>query len=1171
MFRRIKSVLLAAAIAAVSVVPSAAFAADETPAAVPEANWKVYEQKYDSTSYVVAGCTVLDFGAKGDGVTDDTEAFQAAIDYMKSVGGGGVFVPEGKYVIRSGIVIKEGTMLIGENKIPEKGESIQGTIIMPYGGRGNADAEPCITMQQMTACRNLNFWYPEQDADNIAPYPPTILMGDKTQWGDQYCDVENIVFVNSYIGFKKGAKMGGCPMVRGIYGSPLKTGVMIDSLGDVGRVESCDFSPVYWEKSGMPNSPSETGAHRDFMYTKGVAVQMHRNDWSYGRFLSAEGYYAGFYALNSFNEEAWDGENRLKDNFPNGENYGLSYKDCYIGIEIENTSNAGVVFTEVDIDNCENGFVMDRTFDSKVHLNECRISANEDAILNEGNGIFMGQNIDIEKGKTEISSGYASLINCNLNGTAPQISYGKFSGGSVIGCKFKETETIENNSSKEVIIDDSPVEMERAKKFPKMELLDKKPARAVLYNIKDFGAVLDGVTDDSPAIQKALDKAGSEGGGIVLIPSGFCAMKSGVTVPSGVELRGTLDTPQQPIKVGTTVEVYAGKGNENGAALITLKANSIVRGIAFDYPEQDYLEPVPYPYAVRGDGENVSIINIAFRMAYSMVDLASTKCDNAYVEYVSGHSWRRGIFVGGGSENVIISNTQMNYNTVNSGFESKWGSWTTGPSKGDGSEAAVAKWKEETNQVEGIMKKNYEAFWIGDAQNILFYNNFVFPGGAGLTLTSQDGKAPTGLSLGYGSDNSRVAFLLDDIGDGGFDFINTQLVGITSHGMDAIGIETTKNFNKKITLFGCAVWGGLESFTDLNGSGTVEIQCGNFASQIKRDFIVNAGKLKVFNSKINKYSERLGDSNGGSGSFIGCNYMKTNAAEAPSSLGGGEWRDNLDLSSTTYVKTKESKLREFVLDENIIVKAGTGKLVFNDASPFMQGSQIYVPFNVVLKKFGYPIEETENSLSVTSADKSLFVTLGSNIANVDGRSVEMSGAVKKVGNSICVPSDFIGKALGSDITWKYKTRTLTISVPKMADTPKDSTAETVKLNIYSVSATGEQAQNPATNATDGSRTTRWAAEGEHSLVMDLGSNRIVDSMKISFNAGESRIYPFTVEISEDGENWTQIIKAQNSGKTQEFEEYKPESFAYGRYVRYNGNGSNVNKYNNIWEIEVYGK
>lgn len=43
--------------------------------------------------------SVKDFGAVGDGATDDTVAFQKAIDAMYAVGGGTVFVPRGSYKI----------------------------------------------------------------------------------------------------------------------------------------------------------------------------------------------------------------------------------------------------------------------------------------------------------------------------------------------------------------------------------------------------------------------------------------------------------------------------------------------------------------------------------------------------------------------------------------------------------------------------------------------------------------------------------------------------------------------------------------------------------------------------------------------------------------------------------------------------------------------------------------------------------------------------------------------------------------------------------------------------------------------------------------------------------------------------------------------------------------
>lgn len=56
------------------------------------------------TKLAEANVSVKDFGAKGDGRNDDTGAIQAALDYVKSAGGGEVFFPSGTYVLTSGLV-----------------------------------------------------------------------------------------------------------------------------------------------------------------------------------------------------------------------------------------------------------------------------------------------------------------------------------------------------------------------------------------------------------------------------------------------------------------------------------------------------------------------------------------------------------------------------------------------------------------------------------------------------------------------------------------------------------------------------------------------------------------------------------------------------------------------------------------------------------------------------------------------------------------------------------------------------------------------------------------------------------------------------------------------------------------------------------------------------------
>jgi len=58
---------------------------------------------------------VQNFGAKGDGITDDTAAIQSAIDAAAAAGGGQVYVPTGTYIVSGGVEPSDGCLMLKSN------------------------------------------------------------------------------------------------------------------------------------------------------------------------------------------------------------------------------------------------------------------------------------------------------------------------------------------------------------------------------------------------------------------------------------------------------------------------------------------------------------------------------------------------------------------------------------------------------------------------------------------------------------------------------------------------------------------------------------------------------------------------------------------------------------------------------------------------------------------------------------------------------------------------------------------------------------------------------------------------------------------------------------------------------------------------------------------------
>ncbi|HXW78073.1 MAG TPA: glycosyl hydrolase family 28-related protein [Acidimicrobiales bacterium] len=231
---------------------------------------------------------VRDYGATGDGRTDDTGAINAAIAAAapsSPATGDTVFLPAGRYRVSSTLTVPHGLCLLGTGwDTPGSQASIfAGTWIFVEEG---ADFSPVTISGSGGAVRNLGFnvFNPNNTGAPASAGPMIHIMGNNAL-------VEHICLYNPYGGiYLDGAAQAA---IRRIFGQPLNYGIMIDRSFDTNYIDCVHFWPY--------SHPAGT-APAAYQLANGTAILLYRCDnphisnvlaLHYNRGLSLSGSAAG--------------------------------------------------------------------------------------------------------------------------------------------------------------------------------------------------------------------------------------------------------------------------------------------------------------------------------------------------------------------------------------------------------------------------------------------------------------------------------------------------------------------------------------------------------------------------------------------------------------------------------------------------------------------------------------------------------------------------------------------------------------------------------------------------------------------------------------------------------------------------------------------------------------
>lgn len=181
---------------------------------------------------------LLDYVEENNSQTRFDDALAQALSDAENANGGTVIIPPGSYRFNNPINVPVGVCLKGASDRPHTTTpSGQGTWIISYYGYKVSEGDPFITLQQGATLSSLTIFYPEQQSNNIQPFPWTISINGSD------CNILDLTIANAY---RAVIVKGGRHLIRNLNMCALVTGIQINESLDVGRLENVHIHESFW-------------------------------------------------------------------------------------------------------------------------------------------------------------------------------------------------------------------------------------------------------------------------------------------------------------------------------------------------------------------------------------------------------------------------------------------------------------------------------------------------------------------------------------------------------------------------------------------------------------------------------------------------------------------------------------------------------------------------------------------------------------------------------------------------------------------------------------------------------------------------------------------------------------------------------------------------------------